>query len=636
LTEDDDSGPVIGNTYIGNYADMLTLIGNLYSSINFGADGFSLNPGDDGYDMYLSGNLEVGSGMQSDGLLTAEDGLTVAGGANIDTSWDSGNTAIGNTYNTLSLTGSTITLNSEDGTTIHGGADIHGGLTVHGGSTLYGGTTINGGASINYGNLAVNGNPYTLTGANITSIQNLVINPTGTLFLGGTNTSVIQAGGNITAIDFNNGSLVFNVAASVVNITATTNNVTGDTNINTNSGNSGSGNTAIGNSANALVLTGDNDSSITLGVLGSERHPYAAFSVDATNGNTLVGGTLTVKNGADIQNGADIHDGLTVHGGSTLYGGATINGGASIYYGDLAVNGNPYHETGANITSIQSLIINPTGTLYLGGTNTTEVDTAATVVTINFATINTAGATLDFGTSDVANTINIGSDASTTNISGNTNINTNSGSSGTGDTSIGNSANMLTLTGDNDSSITLGVLGTIHHPYAAFSVDATNGNTLVGGTLTVKNGADIQNGADIHDGLTVHGGSTLYGGATINGGASINYGNLAVNGQPWTGNAVISSALPLTINSTGALNLGGSNTTSINSGATVLTINFATTNTTAAAVNIGTSGQADIIDIGSDASTTNISGNTNINTNSGSSGTGDTSIGTWQTSLSFP
>ncbi len=89
--------------------------------------------------------------------------------------------------------------------------------------------------------------------------------------------------------------------------------------------------------------------------------------VDGSNGNTLVAGTLTVLNGATIKNGltvkdgADIHDGLTVHGGSVLNGNVTVN------YGNLAVNGQFWTGTNAYITSTENLVINPTGTLYLGG-----------------------------------------------------------------------------------------------------------------------------------------------------------------------------------------------------------------------------------------------------------------------------
>ena len=203
------------------------------------------------------------------------------------------------------------------------------------------------------------------------------------------------------------------------------------------------------------------------------------FTVDSTNGNTVISGTLAVT------------------GTSALTGDTTITGDLAVNGGDITTTATTFNLLNATATTV-NFAGAATGLTIGATTGTATIRNATTVVTgtlrVDSATITTNSAVTAnvFANATVA-TLNLGTSATAVSIG-----------AATGTTTINNS--LLVVGGSaqtfiiNDGTTT------------RFSVDSVNGNTLISGTLGVTGATTLSST------LSVTGDTTITGDLAVNGG----------------------------------------------------------------------------------------------------------------------
>ena len=285
-----------------------------------------------------------------------------------------------------------------------------------------------------------------------------------------------------------------------------------------------SGDAVKATGGNFTQLTVTNGMEITGGVL-----TVGSTTIDSTNGNTVVGGTLTANGIANLNGGLSVSGGATVNGGLTVNDTATVNGmltasdgltvtnngikveegGLTVEMGDTVLN-----DLSAGTTTLDRLTVTDgqaefkqgafvEGQLYADqakvGAAGLEVvgDTTlkSTLKVDGQTTLNglTAGAT-DVDSLDVTNNATVGG---TLNVTGDT-----------------------TLAGLTAGATTVDSL-TVNGAAKVNSLEVDNSAT-VGDKLTVGNGLDVTGNALLNNDLTVNGATKLNGDVTVGGEAKFN------------------------------------------------------------------------------------------------------------------
>ena len=201
---------------------------------------------------------------------------------------------------------------------------------------------------------------------------------------------------------------------------------------------------AVGDS---LIVAGGTDLNGTLdvagaaGIDGSFDVAGTMFTVDASNGNTAVAGTLSVTGTSSSATGSTV-------GTLTLADGSITDSSGALSFGD------------ENVST----------------TGTVSAATGSTVGTLTLAdgSITDSSGALSFGDENVSTT----------------------GTLGAGNT---------TITGTLGVSGATGVDGNFDVATNKFTVDATNGNTAVAGTLTVTGAATLNSSLDLNADLDADG-----------------------------------------------------------------------------------------------------------------------------------
>jgi len=430
-------------------------------------------------------SISIGSGT---GLTTINHDLAVNGG-------DLTTTAT--TFNLLNTTATTVNafgastavnIGAITGTTtinhsllVSGGAGqtfiINDGTTTRfsvdsvNGNTLIAGTLGVTGDSTLTGDLAVNGGDITTTATTF----NLLNTTATTVNAFGAGTAInIGAGSGTTTVNndlaVNGGDIVTNQTSfNLLNTSVTT--------------------LSMAQAATSITigaLTGTTTIRHALTVQGGSGQSFiindgttSRFTVDSTNGNTVISGTLSVT------------------GTSTLTGDTTITGDLAVNGGDITTTATTFNLLNATATTVNFAGAS-TGLTIGATTGTATIRNATTAITgtlrVDSATITTDSAITAnvFANASVA-TLNIGTSATAVNIG-----------AATGTTTVNNS--LLVVGGSaqtfiiNDGTTT------------RFSVDSINGNTLIAGTLGVTSAVTLSST------LGVTGDTTLTGDLAVNGG----------------------------------------------------------------------------------------------------------------------
>ncbi len=318
-----------------------------------------------------------------------------------------------------------------------------------------------------------------------------------------------------------------------------------------------SGDAVKATGGNFTQLTVTNGMEITGGVL-----TVGSTTIDSTNGNTVVGGTLTANGIANLNGGLSVSGGATVNGGLTVNDTATVNGmltasdgltvtnngikveegGLTVEMGDTVLN-----DLSAGTTTLDRLTVTDgqaefkqgafvEGQLYADqakvGAAGLEVvgDTTlkSTLKVDGQTTLNglTAGAT-DVDSLDVTNNATVGG---TLNVTGDTTLaGLTAGATDVDSLDVTNNATVggtLNVTGDTTlAGLTAGATTvdslTVNGAAKVNSLEVDNSAT-VGDKLTVGNGLDVTGNALLNNDLTVNGATKLNGDVTVGGEAKFN------------------------------------------------------------------------------------------------------------------
>ena len=331
-----------------------------------------------------------------------------------------------------------------------------------------------------------------------------------------------------------------------------------------------SGDAVNATGGNFTQLTVTNGMEITGGVL-----TVGSTTIDSTNGNTVVGGTLTATGAANLNGGLSVSGDATVSGGLNVSGGATVHGmltasngltvtnngikveegGLTVDMGDTVLN-----DLSAGTTTLDRLTVTDgqaefkqgafvEGQLYADqakvGAAGLEVvgDTTlkSTLKVDGQTTLNglTAGATTvdslkSNGNAEVGGTLTAGSGNFTVDTDGNTTIiGANKQLTVEGIAQIGTMTataaqvgGSLTVFGDTTlAGLTAGATTvdslTVNGAAKVNSLEVDNSAT-VGDKLTVGNGLDVTGNALLNNDLTVNGATKLNGDVTVGGEAKFN------------------------------------------------------------------------------------------------------------------
>ena len=253
---------------------------------------------------------------------------------------------------------------------------------------------------------------------------------------------------------------------------------------------------------NFTQLTVTNGMGITGGVL-----TVGDTSIDSTNGNTVVGGTLTatglasLNGGLTVNGAASLKDGLNVSGGATVNGKLTAadglevtNNGIKVEEGGLTVvQGNTDIQDGLNVSGGATVDrLGVTNNATVGGTLEVTGETTLAGLTAGATTVDRL---------DVTNNATVGG---TLEVTGET-----------------------TLAG-----LTAGAT-TVDSLEVAKGIEAANGKFQLteAGVLTVNGEAAFTKGVTVQNGLSVTGGASVDGNfAVTNGGLSVSGGESVLNG----------------------------------------------------------------------------------------------------------
>ena len=383
-----------GDTYIGNSGNTLTLIGDQYSSINFGEGNFAI---DGSGNVYIPGTLDVG------GL------STLAGG--IET----------NSIDTPLTPSTTLDIGAVNATTINIGniSSLTGTLNTSAFSTNLSSMWMNINVTRN-----IDINAYRF---NVNAWATNILGPGATWFNVNVSRGVdIVAGETLT---LTSGTVGINGVTTVTGATT----ILGATLINT----TGTATTGIGNTAGALTLTGS-----TVGINGvttvtgattingaTTVHGATLINTTASDGNTgigntgntltLTGNTLTLTgNTITVTSAAVSTNAITFNTTSIVnYNGITLN-----YNADTIGTGSPLviHNTGSSPTDVFAVnkygaalalaginggfdTITSGGNLYIGRNNAGDLDLSqsshktAVLGTLSVAEKATFNGSMDLG-----------------------------------------------------------------------------------------------------------------------------------------------------------------------------------------------------------------------------------------------
>jgi outer membrane autotransporter protein len=398
------------------------------------------------------------------------------------------------------------------------------------------------------------------TGADITNTGNFTVD-TEDFTLNGTSTFNAGTAAVTVRDDLTIGSGTFTTGAGALAVTdAIVVGTNGDLVVG--AGGMTAGSTALG-SGSSITLGG----TFTGDINGNGDDGFGAVIIAANQalggniGNTFDVASVTINNGVDVTNAADRS--ITTTGNLTLNGNSTLNvdDGAVTVGGDLNM-GNGSMTTGTGLLSVADAIVLDGTTLNIGsgGVSYATINGFnATEGTLNFTagTHNTTGEIGDnFGLSTInvndGVTLTIDENVTATKIEVSPNITNGSGT-------LNISAGLTTADIDLEGTSTLTLSGTGSFDGTIDGDGAGEGNVVVDRNFattadTIFGGANGLNQITVNTTRTL----TLDG---ANAGGDLKADDVVVNGTLAMGNAVTALTGNLTVNSTGAINLGNSNHT---------------------------------------------------------------------------
>ena len=277
--------------------------------------------------------------------------------------------------------------------------------------------------------------------------------------------------------------------------------------------------TAAGGNFTQLTVTSGMEITGSMEITGGTL-TVGGTSIDSTNGNTVVGGTLTATKLASLNGGLEVSGDATVNGKLTAADGLTVNnggikveneGGLTIEGGLAELNGGLSVTGGATVDSLTS-----TGKATVGGALEVTGETTLKNTTVNGTLTAGSG---NFTVDTYGNTTIIGADKQLT-VEGTAQIGTMAAATAQvgGDLTVVGETTLARLTAkgaaDLQDGLTVSKGATVNGGLTVdtdrFVVDGVTGNTTVGGTLTA--GATDVESLDVTNNATV--GGTLTAGAT--------------------------------------------------------------------------------------------------------------------------
>jgi hypothetical protein len=484
------------------------------------------------------------------GATTINNTIAQTGGGQVSFS---GNVDAANGLDVVGLTTLTgaVTQIGTGQVTFGGNVDANNGLDVVGATTVTGNTTLTGNLTQTTGTVAIGG---------ATTMSNSSIRMTS--LPGG------AAADEIVSIDVASGSLRRSTAATLLNddVWLLDGNTTGGTktmgsNDNFDIGFETNGTTRLTitkdgritqNGANQVTLAGNLDANGGVDVTGGNLTVGVTnFTVDVTNGNTAIAGTLGVTGAASLSST------LTVSGTSTLNGATTVN--------------NTFTQTGSANQVTFAGNVDANNGLDVAGAN-------FTVGTNKFTVDVTNGNTSIAGTLGVTGATTL---SSTLAVTGNTTIGGTLGVTGAttlSNTLTQNGGGQVTFSGNVDANNGLDVTGATNLTGATTVVGTTNINTAGGGvatnigsggnTVTIKGTVNINTTAGETTTIGILGGTNNINGTTTLTGPTSLVGTVTQSGGQVTfgGNVDANSGLDITgslTQTTGnvSLNVTGNNMT---------------------------------------------------------------------------
>jgi hypothetical protein len=612
-----------GNTDIQGTLDVngaTTITNTLSVSNNFVVNTNKFTVASVSGDTAIAGTLAVTGNTTLTGDLTGNAALLIQGNTNLNGS----STTIGNSNtDTLTVPGQ-VRFTSTDGQTLGGTYSANGSVRISGGVAIDENLAVQNDLYI-YGDLNITGNQV----INGTTTYNARIDITNTAeadSLGDNNVAFqvdgggiirkkLWAGGDFTVyddvndrnafyVDNSNGNTDiygnldirsgnFTVAAASGNvITAGTLTVAGETTINDSlfidaanelfrirngsdstdrfSVDTDNGNTHVDGTLNVdgAVIMGSTLSLSNNLVINSNR-----FTVAASTGATSILGTLNVSNNTDITGTLEVDGATTINNTLSLVGGSSnlTVGGNAVIAGNLTVNGT---TTTVNSTTVSvddknielGATASPTDASADGGGLTLKGSSDKTFNWVNSTDSWTSSEHIDIS---VSKSLKHGTAVILSPTKQLTNI---TDITATGDISFGGgNFTVAASTGNTVVGGTLNVNGTItltglSAVTGTFSgAVSSGGNFSVGGTSMTVNAAS---GNIITQGsLNVNGATTLSSSMSVTGNITTS-GDIAVNGAD------------ITTTTTGAFNIVNSNATTVNIGGGASSINFGASNST--------------------------------------------------------
>jgi len=453
-------------------ATTFNLLNHTAATINFGEQGTLISIGAGSGTTRVNHDLAVNGGNVTTtattfNLLNATATTVNAFGAAtaINLGAATGTTTVNHSLLVKGGSGQSFTI--DDGTTTRFTVDSTNGNTLISGTLgVTGDTTLTADLAVNGGDITTTAGTFNLLNATATTVNAFgaatvvnighnaltsVTNLRGDLNVDGNDVTTSQTTANI-----------FNTTATTVNAfgaatTLTIGALTGTTTIR-------NGVTVQGGTAQSFII---NDGTTN------------RFTVDSTNGNTQISGTLGVT------------------GTSSLVGDVTITGDLAVNGGDITTTAATFNLLNATATTVNAF--GATTALTIGQTTgTTTIRNATTIISGNLrvdgASISTNGAvTANVFVDGSVATLNLGTSATAISMG-----------AATGTTTINNA--LLVKGGSGQSFIVDDGTTT------RFSVDSTNGNTQISGTLGVTSAVTLSST------LGVTGNVTLTGDLAVNGG----------------------------------------------------------------------------------------------------------------------
>ena len=261
-------------------------------------------------------------------------------------------------------------------------------------------------------------------------------------------------------------------------------------------------------------------------------------SIDSTDGDTLVGGTLTAAGAANLNGGLTVSGGATVNDGLTVNDTATVNGMLTASDGLKVTNDGIEVEEGG-LTVVQGNTDIQDGLTVSNGATISEGLTVTGETTVDSLKSNgnaEVGGTLEVTDKLTANNglkVTNGTETDTLKVTGDTTL---------ANATVGGTLNVTDkLTANNGLKVTNGtetdtltVTGAakVNSLEVASGIKAANGTFQLtdAGVLTVGGKAAFTQGVTVQNGLSVAGDSSVAGNfAVINGDLSVTKGGLTVN-----------------------------------------------------------------------------------------------------------